>query len=222
MIQDNKTGLQPHTAENCPLCEEVIELRKKVEILSTQVRTDFLTGLFNKQHFLFSLEQEIERTSRNQQPTSLLLVDADHFKSINDNHGHVVGDKVLQHLAATIQETVRKIDIPCRYGGEEFAIILPSTPNLVGVQVAERLRSRIEDSEISISSDLSINITASIGIDTYSKGEKISPNTLIERADAELYRAKNEGRNKVCYRIQKIVDPAEVSKDEKDALFGPG
>ena len=218
----NKNDLHcPNGEESCPIFSEIEELRREVTTLSTQVRTDFLTGLFNKQHLLFSLEQEIERTTRTRMPTTLILIDGDHFKSINDNHGHVVGDKVIAHLSKLIQDTVRKIDIPCRYGGEEFAIVLPGTATLVGVQVAERIRNYIAKSPLNISSNASIEITVSIGVGTLYPDSKWSPEEFITIVDQQLYQAKEQGRDRVCYVTHKLTDDTTVSAEEKDALFGP-
>lgn len=209
----------PNGAENCPIFSDIEALRDKVTQLSDQVRTDFLTDLYNKRHLLFSLEQEIERTTRNHQATSLILLDIDHFKSVNDTHGHVVGDKVLTQIAKIIKQTIRKIDIPCRYGGEEFAIVLPSSPILTGVQVAERLRKTVEGTLFQISSTLTLNITISVGVDSVTHANAIGPQALIEHADAQLYKAKEAGRNCVRHRIAKREETALVSRDEKDALF---
>ncbi len=204
---------------NCPIYKEVDELRSKVATLSTQVRTDYLTGLFNKQHLIFALEQEMERTRRTHHPTTLILIDGDHFKSINDTHGHVIGDKVIGHLSKLIKETVRKIDIPCRYGGEEFAIILPTTSILVGIQVAERIRSKIEESPLYLKPDKHLKITVSLGVDTHYYHMPAQPEELIKLADKKLYQAKSEGRNRVCHGDTDRNEKTTVSAEEKEALF---
>jgi diguanylate cyclase (GGDEF)-like protein len=204
---------------DCPCCEEVLKLRKELKALGELVRTDFLTSLFNKQHLSFSLEQELERTRRCKQATTLFLIDADHFKTINDTHGHIVGDKVLQHLAYLIKENTRRIDIPCRYGGEEFAVVLPATPLLTGVHVAERLREEIQNSRITLESGDEIAITVSIGVASTEQHTDHSPESFLKSADEQLYAAKELGRNQVKFRPLQRDNSATVSAEEKSALF---
>lgn len=209
----------PNGESNCPIYDDLAQLREKVETLSAQVSSDFLTGLYNRQHLLFALEQEMERTQRSQQPTSLIMLDIDHFKRVNDQHGHVAGDKVLKSLANVIRDTVRKIDVPCRYGGEEFAIVLPSTPMLTGVQVAERLRAKIADTLIPISKNEHISVTASLGVHASLHNDRHSAEEFIELADKQLYLAKESGRNQVKHQPQERITNTVVSPEEKDALF---
>ena len=208
----------PLGTDRCPIFDEVTLLKKEVRKLQDQVRTDHLTGLFNNRHLHYTLEQEIERTKRSQQPTTFILLDIDHFKKVNDDHGHVIGDQVLIHLANIVKNTVRKIDIPCRYGGEEFAIILPSTPLLTGVQVAERVRSTIESNEMHIE-NVSLKITASLGVDAFFHNSNETPEAFISRVDAQLYTAKDSGRNTVSHAVHSIKSSAEVSENEKEMLF---
>ena len=219
MKADNNDSHCPNGENNCPIYNDLAELRSKVDTLSTQVRSDFLTNLYNKQHLLFSLEQEMERTSRSLQATSLIMLDVDHFKKVNDTHGHIAGDKVLQQLACIIKDTVRKIDIPCRYGGEEFAIILPSSPSLIGVQVAERLRKKVETTPFVISDSLQLSVTISLGVHAYLHTNSFSVEEFLERTDKQLYRAKENGRNRVCHFIPDKKDQTVVSNEERDALF---
>ncbi len=202
----------------CPIIEEVNQLKQQVEALNNEVRTDHLTGLFNRRHLMFVLEQEIERTLRTQHPTSLLMLDIDHFKQFNDAHGHLVGDRVLIHLASILQITLRKLDIPCRYGGEEFAILLPSTPLYMGVQVAERVRQKLERTPI-IHNDKELSITTSIGVDAFVVSSNNTPQDLLYRTDKQLYRAKQEGRNRICSAHSDSDSQSSVSADERNALF---
>ncbi|MBB6520898.1 GGDEF domain-containing protein [Pseudoteredinibacter isoporae] len=201
--------------EACPWPEEVRKLEE-------QLLTDPLTGIANYRHFSRALEQEMERTRRSGASTSLIMLDIDFFKSINDNYGHEAGNMALQALANCMLSSFRKLDVVCRYGGEEFAIILPATEALVAVQVAERLRKNIEAMDVTVCNQqgdtLQINMTASLGIGIYTRHSKVSPKELVQEADDYLYKAKNEGRNKVCYGIHKVEAEAEVSNDEKDAL----
>ena len=161
----------------------------------------------------------MERTQRTHQPTTLILLDGDHFKSVNDNHGHVVGDKVLAHLGRIIQDTVRKIDIPCRYGGEEFAVVLPSTPLAMGIQVAERIRTQIETSPLYLADGEPLYITVSLGVDTHYFHMSPRAEDFIRLADKLLYLAKENGRNQVCHGDTGMAGRTTVTSEEKDALF---
>lgn len=201
----------------CPLTEELHELRARVLELQQHAQTDSLTGLYNKRFFDTSLLQEVDRTTRTGFATTLILLDVDHFKSFNDKHGHVAGDKVLEHIASLLRDNLRKLDIPCRYGGEEFALILPSTPLLVAVQVAERLRNIIASSVLNFENK-TLAITASFGVDSLTLEDSTNTENFVQRVDEQLYRAKNAGRNCVQYRVATKKASHEVSLDEKNAL----
>ncbi len=203
----------------CSLIDELVDQRKTSCQLEQLVHTDTLTGLFNYRHFAASLEQELERTRRTGQPTCMILMDLDHFKKINDTWGHEAGNKVLRECAGLVKQTLRKIDIPCRYGGEEFAIILPGTHLPLAVSVANRLRETIMATAVE-SDDGVIEYTSSMGVDTYIMGDVIGPEEFVKQVDSQLYRAKQEGRNRVCHRSFDHIRPeTEVSPDEKRALF---
>lgn len=193
----------------CPYLGEVVELRQ-------QVITDPLTGLFNVRHFRSSLDHELERTRRTGMVTALMMIDLDHFKRINDEHGHENGNRVLQAVAELLNQQTRRLDICCRYGGEEFAIILPSTELMLAKQVAERFRIALENLDIELS-DGQVSVTASIGLAMADKREDTSTEKLIEVADACLYESKGKGRNCVTTRIP-APDESRVNADEKDAL----
>lgn len=203
---------------SCPIDETIAALKQEIQQLKQQVSTDPLTGLFNVRHLRFTLEQEMERTYRSHQPTTFIILDVDHFKRVNDNYGHVVGDKVLIHLASLIKTEVRKIDIPCRYGGEEFAVILPSTPILIGIQVAERIRKKIEETPF-IDHEHNLAITISAGIDSFTRKQNRSLDNFIDGADQQLYKAKQLGRNRIHHASEKAAIKSEVTQSEKDALF---
>lgn len=209
----------PNADSGCPIESDLASIREELDQLHNQVRTDYLSGLFNKRHMLYALAQEMERTQRSNQPTSLILLDVDHFKKINDTHGHVRGDEVITAIGEALLETVRKIDIACRYGGEEFSIILPSTPLLVGVQVAERIREKVKSIEIETDGDEKISFTVSVGVDTYFPLSKDSAEDFIQRVDNYLYQAKDSGRDCVKHAVHKLSGDALVSSDEKEALF---
>jgi len=182
-------------AERMRMKEELEEknqqLRELNKILQVQAITDSLTGLYNHRQVLEKLQMEIARANRYQQDLTIMMLDIDHFKSINDEFGHQVGDVVLVEVAQIIKRNLRNIDIAGRYGGEEFLIILPQTNLKNGKQVAERIRRQVEMEGFE---DRKEGITVSIGLCQH-KGEEMVE--CIERADQLLYRAKREGRNRI-------------------------
>ena len=155
--------------------------------------SDGLTGLFNHRHFQERLTQEMRRLERLSGSLSVLILDIDYFKRVNDTYGHPVGDAVLKGVAAIIRTTIREIDIAARYGGEEFAIILPGTEARGAMKMAERLRKTIMEEKYSGEGD-TFRVTVSIGVAAYPNGVK-SKEELIDRADKALYHAKHAGRN---------------------------
>jgi two-component system cell cycle response regulator len=159
--------------------------------LARMALCDGLTGLYNRAYFDATLEKEMARSRRSQKPLSLLLVDLDHFKKINDSRGHLVGDRVLAKVAAALREQSRVTDTVCRYGGEEFAIILPETPPAGAELVAERIRRQVAALK------LEVPVSVSIGVNCAEQVDDLIPDFLIAGADAALYAAKRNGRNRV-------------------------
>ena len=157
--------------------------------------TDGLTGLATIRYFKTLLEHEMPRSERHQRPLSLIMLDIDFFKKVNDTYGHPAGDVILRELASLIRTAIRQEDIPARYGGEEFIIMLPEASRKESMVVAERMRTLVQDTRIK-DEVRSYSITVSVGVATMMKGDQ--SNTLIERVDQQLYRAKQTGRNKVC------------------------
>ncbi len=202
---------------SCPVGESHCVLFDEVATLRKQVVTDPLTGLFNVRHFRKSLEHELERTRRTGMTTALGMVDLDHFKSVNDTWGHEAGNLVLQTVAQLLQDQTRKLDICCRYGGEEFAVILPSTELMLARQVAERCLNALRNTLIPLEST-DLQVTASIGVAVADNSSQTS-DRLIEDADECMYDAKKGGRNQV---VSKRPQPSQsaVSIDERDALRG--
>ena len=178
---------------------EVEKARGKAEALS---QLDPLTGLYNRRYFFSVADQELERSARNHHSVSVIMLDIDHFKNINDSHGHRTGDMVLQEIARKIIETIRTIDTPCRYGGEEFAILLPETDLTASEIIGCRLRQVMEEMRID-TGEGTILITASVGIASLSEGYYTKADVLVEMADRALYEAKKAGRNQV--RIWKEI-----------------
>jgi two-component system cell cycle response regulator len=156
---------------------------------------DALTGAHNKRYFLEFLEREIARCARYRRPLSLLMFDIDHFKTINDKHGHLTGDYVLRELSRRLLARVRREELLARYGGEEFAAVLPET-DLPGARTfAEQIRRIVNDTPFEYEGD-TFPVTISVGVATV-EGEDIDVAAFIKRADDFLYRAKREGRNRV-------------------------
>lgn len=157
--------------------------------------TDSLTGLFNSRHLHERLQIEIERANRYGRPLSLLVLDADNFKQINDTWGHLIGDGVLQALAHTINQCLRRTDSAYRYGGEEFVVLMPEAADNVAVAVAERLRHEFSLQRISAGGGEEVSCTVSIGVAEYVSGE--DARRFVQRADEATYAAKRAGKNRV-------------------------
>jgi len=159
--------------------------------------TDPLTGLHNRRYMESHLATLAEQAAMRAKPLALMMLDIDYFKSINDNYGHDAGDDVLREFAVRIRKSIRGIDLACRFGGEEFVIVMPETDLHVAGMVAERLRRSIAGEPFAIEKGAKrIEVTISIGISTLeTKGEAIS--AVLKRADQALYRAKHDGRNRV-------------------------
>lgn len=155
--------------------------------------TDGLTGLFNHRHFQECLQQEFERLGRFSEPLSLMLLDIDHFKKVNDTYGHPAGDAVLKGIAQILRATLRAVDIPARYGGEEFAAILIGTDSSGAKNMAERLRKTVEKTVFPVDGR-PLKVTMSIGISSYPSDAR-KKEELIEKADQAMYHAKKSGRN---------------------------
>ncbi|MCK7542723.1 GGDEF domain-containing protein [Marinobacter bryozoorum] len=174
--------------------DELLALNCKLEHMAT---TDSLTGLANRRVFEQTLSHQLAVLERNQTPVSLVLMDVDHFKQVNDTHGHPVGDAVLQAVATTLKDNIREIDVAARIGGEEFVVIMPDTELEEAVVVGERLRERI-----AAMTDTPTPVTVSSGVAEAVPAEDVSD--VFVRADSALYQAKADGRN----RLRKAAAPA--------------
>lgn len=167
--------------------------------------TDPLTGLANRRHLLELLDHEMARHRRSNQPLTLLLLDIDHFKTVNDTWGHLAGDRVLRQLGELLRLGLRGADLAARYGGEEFLLLLPETAGEGARHIAEQLRARIAGSPTALEDGRHLDITVSIGLACLQPGDEVA--SLIDRADTALYRAKHEGRNRVCMAVEAGVSP---------------
>jgi len=164
------------------------DVDKGIDMLYEIATHDEKTGLFNQKFFKSVLGLELDKAKRGKK-LSLIMLDIDHFKKINDEHGHLAGDKILKQLANLLQQKIRKSDIASRFGGEEFLIMLPNATREKGKMIAERLRNSVEKA------GFKPKITISLGISEFKRGD--TSNNLIKKADAALYRAKKKGRNRV-------------------------
>lgn len=170
-------------------------LRRQMETAELLARTDTLTGLANRRALDETAQIEIQRAQRYGTPLTLILTDLDHFKAINDCHGHDAGDRVLQEFARILAASVRTVDLVGRWGGEEFAILMPGTDLEEARQAAERMRKEVEQAELAFESG-SCRFTASFGVAAFDS-EMPTLDSLLGRADLALYRAKRHGRNRV-------------------------
>ena len=164
-------------------------------------RFDPLTGVANRRHFIEMVEAETARASRYGKPFSILMVDIDRFKEVNDAYGHQAGDRVLQALCATCKIVLRAFDLVGRWGGDEFAILLPETPPAIAPQVAERLRDAIERTMVDLAMHAPFHFSVSIGCASRNAKDD-NLDTILAFADKALYDAKRTGRNRVCVAAQ--------------------
>ncbi len=208
----------PAGMEVCPLFAEFLRLQEECQRLREHSQTDPLTGLYNRRYLMMSLDQEMERTRRTGLPTSLIMLDLDHFKRLNDTYGHQFGDAVLVRVAVLIKENVRKLDVSCRYGGEEFAVILPGTRLPQAVRLAGRLRDTLAKSWKEPRGEKG-RLTASFGVETFTGRDDMTPKAFLRLADRWLFLAKAQGRNTVCHRDSPRVVPEVGLTPEERRVF---
>jgi two-component system cell cycle response regulator len=175
------------------LQKELLESNRRLALLSI---TDGLTGLFNHRHFQDELVRAFDESQRYERPLSLVLIDIDFFKKVNDTHGHAAGDQVLQAVSRMFHDSIRSSDLAARYGGEEFAVMMPETDREDAISFAEKVRSTIEATPINTETG-EIRVTVSIGVATVPRSKLRTAREVIEAADRSLYRAKRQGRNQV-------------------------
>lgn len=196
---------------------QAVWLQAVIDGLCDLSSRDPLTGLANRREFELALGAEIDRVARAGEPALVLMIDIDHFKTVNDSHGHPAGDLVLKAVAQVLKDCIRPMDTLARFGGEEFAMILPNCPSSFGLTVAERIRTRVRERSVSIPSGQQVNVTVSIGGAFAPQWVRSSGPLWIDRADQQLYRAKTSGRNRACLEQPTV---AHVSAEEKGLLFG--
>jgi diguanylate cyclase len=193
-MQDNNKALEDRLTSSK---QEIATLKESLEAIRNESLTDPLTGLGNRKFFDRTLSDTMKKAILDGEPMSLLMMDIDHFKSFNDNYGHLTGDQVLRLVALSLKQNVKGQDIIARYGGEEFAVILPNTALRQAITVADHIRRAVMAKELKKKSTGEIlgRVTISIGVALLTAGD--DANSLIERADGCLYAAKRNGRNRV-------------------------
>jgi two-component system cell cycle response regulator len=169
---------------------------------------DGLTGCLNKAHSMRVLQTELQRARRQQAPLALIMLDLDHFKSVNDTYGHLCGDAILAAVGQRIRDVLRNTDTKCRYGGEEFMVMLPDTPRPGALHVAESLRAQLAEVSVTWNGER-VSLTGSVGL-AMAMPKEVDPISLIGRADAALYRAKSGGRDRVCETESPEATPKAV------------
>jgi len=203
--------------EDDPL-KTIVELQEENALLRSMALVDNLTGLYNNRFFRLQLETEMARTRRTGLPCCLLMIDLDNFKMINDTLGHLEGDRFLIQVAQTFSQCVRAIDIVCRYGGDEFVAILPSTKIFVAIRIANRFKKAVSE----IPGASGYNVSASIGISEFTVSSPWDVNDFIQAADSAMYDAKSKGRNQVSTRGHYIninQGLESVNPEERKAIF---
>jgi len=175
---------------------DLTEYKKLQAHLENMATIDSLTGLANRQAFMQRAKNEFNRARRYARPLTVVMIDIDHFKAINDQHGHAVGDDVLREAADICQSSLRGSDFMGRVGGEEFVLLLPDTPPTNAYHVAERMRAHLHETPIELDDGTTLNITASFGVAPMNENDS-DFDALLERADEAMYHAKHEGRNQV-------------------------
>jgi diguanylate cyclase (GGDEF)-like protein len=179
--------------------------------LEIEARVDAKTGLLNAREFEAALVHELERANRSTSPLSLVMLDLDHFRNFNNTYGHLAGDAVLRALAQTIRNELRHGDIAARFGGEEFAVVIPGADHGAALLVAERIRAAVEGMAIEDdTADETMHATISIGVATFPWHGR-TPKELTHEADQALYRAKAGGRNRVCGHVAARAQPPLVA-----------
>ena len=175
---------------------DITERKRMEEDLRRLATTDALTGAYNRRHFIELADQEVARSRRYDRTMCVMMLDADHFKNVNDSHGHQAGDDVLKLLSATAGAQLRETDVFGRYGGEEFALALPETEPQTAMEVAERIRVALADLKVPLAEGGHLSFTVSIGVATLTDGDT-DVHAALDRADQALYQAKEGGRNRV-------------------------
>ncbi|HEX7539909.1 MAG TPA: GGDEF domain-containing protein, partial [Syntrophales bacterium] len=196
----------------------IAKLKRENRQLKSLSLSDDLTGLYNKRFFSIQLEIEMARARRTGMPCSLMIIDFDNFKEINDRLGHDEGDRFLIQMGGLIREKLRPTDFVCRYGGDEFAGIMPATSLLDAIGIAKRLR----EFTAHFTWKMAVQVSASFGLAAFEPSNPMDAEEFFKRADSELYRAKKAGKNRISHPAQASTQARQresVAHEEREALF---
>ena len=208
-------GFSPHELSFVENLMQFVSKSINSHLHYEQTLRDEKTGLFNNGFFMTRLNEEIVKVRRARTETSVIIMDVDHFKSFNDTYGHLAGDRVLETLAITLKQGVRVGDVPSRFGGEEFTVLLPDTEIDMALIVAERLRDMVQNMKVDWEPSLP-QVTISLGISSFHRESNISAELVLERADAALYQSKKHGRNRTTLWDSDSFEKMDHKKQEGD------
>ena len=203
------------------LVKRIAEIEREKEHLESLLLTDDLTNLYNKRFFSIQLEVEMDRTRRTGHPCTLMMMDLDNFKILNDTLGHDAGDRFIFQMGELIRKSLRPTDFACRFGGDEFAVIMPASSPIDSIRVANRIQISMGKLVATLPAEISEHLSASFGLATYEILSPISADDFFKQADTELYNAKKEGKNRISCGPFTGADSTAVSVKEKAALSQP-
>lgn len=211
--------MQPQkTYSTDELIRRLEEIERENNHLRSLLLTDEVTGLYNRRFFYAQMEVETARTRRTGQPSTLLMMDLDDFKLINDTLGHDAGDRLLVHLGGVIWQNLRPTDFACRLGGDEFAIIMPASNLEDSLSVAKRIKTAMAKPDFMLQTALGKGLSASFGLAVYEPFSPMSVDDFFKRADMEMYEAKKAGKGQISCSSIRMPEKGAVSEAERFAL----
>ncbi len=215
---DERARLAPYAVSlgaDEDILDHLSRLEKENRHLKSLNVTDELTGLYNKRFFNRQLTVEIARSQRTGDPFCLIFIDLDNFKTVNDTLGHIRGDQFLVKMCRQTKTKIRPTDFACRFGGDEFALILPATSLRDGLKVAERWHTHI----LQVAAEMHLPVSSSIGVDEFNPSARLAPGEFVDRVDKLLYKAKKTGKSKIVHPEIEFPESMAVSWAEKDVLY---